>query len=394
LLGTTAASTSPVGTYAFNLGTLAAGANYTLVLSATSSTFAVTPASSLTLSPPTLIPGAANSSYGPVALSANGGVGPYMFALAKGNRLPLGLRLSNGVLSGTPIGTGVFKFTVLAMDTTDLSRTGSLRYSLVVNKAIALGPATLPTATVGDNFQTQLTARGGSGHGYTFTGAGLPSWLTLSPTGLLSGMPPSVTGSPVSFTVTVSDSNGSAAARSYKLKLDPALTISAPALPVATVADRFRVQLRAGGGSGKGFAFSASGLPTWLKLSANGLLSGTPSSTTGSPVSFTITVRDSTRATASAAYTLTIDPALTLSPARLPRATVGQLFSTQMMASGGSGTGFTFTATGLPSWLKLSSTGLLSGTPKTATRTPLKFSITVTDSNQGTDTQQYVLMVG
>ena len=43
-LGTTAASASAVGNYAFTLGTLAAGGNYTLALAANPPTFAVTPA--------------------------------------------------------------------------------------------------------------------------------------------------------------------------------------------------------------------------------------------------------------------------------------------------------------------------------------------------------------
>jgi hypothetical protein len=43
-LGTTATAASPVGTYAFTLGTLSAGSNYTAVLAANAPTFAVTPA--------------------------------------------------------------------------------------------------------------------------------------------------------------------------------------------------------------------------------------------------------------------------------------------------------------------------------------------------------------
>src|SRR5262249_55724257 len=42
-LGTSATSTSPVGTYTFNLGTLSAGNNYTLALDIYLPTFAVTP---------------------------------------------------------------------------------------------------------------------------------------------------------------------------------------------------------------------------------------------------------------------------------------------------------------------------------------------------------------
>jgi hypothetical protein len=46
-LGTTAPATSPVGSYAFTLGTLAAGSNYTVALAANPTTFAVTPATLL-----------------------------------------------------------------------------------------------------------------------------------------------------------------------------------------------------------------------------------------------------------------------------------------------------------------------------------------------------------
>jgi hypothetical protein len=46
-LGTTATPASPVGSYAFTLGTLAAGSNYTVALAANPTTFAVTPATLL-----------------------------------------------------------------------------------------------------------------------------------------------------------------------------------------------------------------------------------------------------------------------------------------------------------------------------------------------------------
>src|SRR5262249_37313485 len=51
-LGTVATASNRVGTYAFTLGSLTAGANYTLVLAANAPTFAVTPAT-LTITPST-----------------------------------------------------------------------------------------------------------------------------------------------------------------------------------------------------------------------------------------------------------------------------------------------------------------------------------------------------
>ena len=112
--------------------------------------------------------------------------------------------------SAAPQSAGTFTFTVTATDNSKPSLTGSLKYSLTVNPALAISPTVLPTATVGNLFSVQLTATGGSGKNYTFTASGLPSWLTLSTTGLLSGTPATTVGLPLKFTVTVSDSNSSA----------------------------------------------------------------------------------------------------------------------------------------------------------------------------------------
>ena len=67
-------------------------------------------------------------------------------------------------------------------------------------------------------------------------------------------------------------------------------------------------------------------------------------------------------------------------------AVVGNLFRVSLMATGGSGAGYAFQGIGLPSWLTLSSDGVLSGTP-TASGLPLHFSVKVVDSNSGTTTQ-------
>src|SRR5205807_3750327 len=56
----------------------------------------------------------------------------------------------------------------------------------------------------------------------------------------------------------------------------------------------------------------------------------------------------------------------------------------KMTASGGSGTGYTFAATGLPAGLSMASDGTVSGTP-TVSGT-FNYSVTVTDSNGHTGT--------
>ena len=70
-----------------------------------------------------------------------------------------------------------------------------------------------------------------------------------------------------------------------------------------------------------------------------------------------VTVTDSISATGSLSYSITVDPAITMSPATIPCLTVGDSYSQQLTASGGSGTGYSFTATGVPAGLTLSSLG-------------------------------------
>jgi len=93
--------------------------------------------------------------------------------------------------------------------------------------------------------------------------------------------------------------------------------------------------------------------------------------------------------------TLTVanNPAITINPTTLPVATVGDSYSQQLTASGGSGSGYRFTSTGLPAGLSLTIQGLLSGTPTTAIGSPFAVDVTVTDGDGGTGSQTYTLTV-
>ena len=143
---------------------------------------------------------------------------------------------------------------------------------------------------------------------------------------------------------------------------------------MATVGDKFSQHaLTAAGGSGKSYAFTLSGQPSWLTVTSAGLLSGTPPATANSSVNFTITATDNLKGSVSISYTLNIDPALVLSPSTLNTVTVGNAFSTQLTAAGGSGEDYVFTSSALPAGVKLDSDGTLHGTPTTATGSPLHF---------------------
>jgi hypothetical protein len=69
----------------------------------------------------------------------------------------------------------------------------------------------------GNFFASLVVGRGGTAP-YTYTASGLPTGLTMTPTGLLSGILPATTGTPV-FTATVSDSAGAVTAQQFSLTI-------------------------------------------------------------------------------------------------------------------------------------------------------------------------------
>ena len=314
--------------------------------------------------------------------AANGGNGSYSWT-ASG--LPSWLTLSSGgQLTGTPLTTGPVTFNVTVTDTA--SDLGTAAVTLQVNSALQITTVSpLPAGTVGIAESLQFAASGGTGI-YSWSLTMQPNWLTISSTGLLTGVPPSP-GS-VSFNVTVTDSAGNSASMGFALPVNPtliltplAITTTSP-LPAATVAAAYSLQFAASGGAGI-YTWAASQQPTWLSLSSTGLLTGTPPSS-GS-VGITVTVMDSGGNTSTLTFTLPVVTGPILTPTPLPTATVGVLYSVQLGVSGGAGV-YTFTASGQPSWLTLSTAGLLTGTPPSPGT--VSFTITLTDSanNHGSST--------
>ncbi|TPW00594.1 MAG: outer membrane autotransporter barrel domain-containing protein, partial [bacterium] len=93
-----------------------------------------------------------------------------------------------------------------------------------------------------------------------------------------------------------------------------------------------------------------------------------------------------------AAGSATVNTAVAITgPSTLPDGVVGSSYAgATFTASGGSGA-YTFTATGNLAGLAVSTLGVLSGTPTTAGS--FVITVTATDSNGGTDSESYVLVV-
>jgi uncharacterized protein (TIGR03437 family) len=246
----------------------------------------------LTLSSGTLPNGTVGVPYGPFQLQASGGTPPYTF-IGSVITLPIGISLSpSGVLSGTPAVAGPNIFAILVADSTGAQAPGS--FSLTVLPGFTITTETLPLGVAGSSYgPAQLAATGGVAP-YTFSATNLPSGLTLSTSGALSGTPVTNSSGPVTFTVR--DATNVTRTRSIPLNINPQLAITMPTETVTVTQGRaFQTSLGATGGIPP-YNFSAPTLPSGISLTTVGVVSGTFATSGPNTIRFTVT--DATRATA------------------------------------------------------------------------------------------------
>ncbi|MBP7868206.1 MAG: putative Ig domain-containing protein, partial [Acidobacteria bacterium] len=264
--------------------------------------------SAIVVSPSSLAPGTAGTAYPPVTFTQTGGVGAITWSAT--GVLPVGMTFdpTTATLSGTPVQPGGFTINVTATDALDCSAMSSP--TLTINcPDITVWPASLPNGTAGEVYPSVTFSQTGGVGTITWSAMGtLPTGMTFDPaTGVLAGAPTQTGG--FTFTVTVTDGSGCQGSREYTLTIDcPTLTISPPSLaPGMAGVEYGPVNFTQTGGVGA-ITWSATGtLPPGLTLESSGLLHGTPTTSTGSPFTFTVKATDANACTNSQAYSLTID---------------------------------------------------------------------------------------
>lgn len=350
--------------------------------------FTIYVASGVTLTTSSLPHGTVGTAY-LQTLGATGGNQPYTWSVIAG-ALPgtVALNPTSGVLSGTPDTAGTFNFTAQVTEAAGSSDSRAL--ALIVDNPLSITTTSpLPDATAGAAYSTTVSATGGA-QAYTWSASGLPAgWTLNAASGVLTATP----GAPgtVTFTATVTDAVSRTVSRQFTVTVAAAIQITTVSLARGTAGTAYSQTLAATGGRQPyTWSVSAGTLPSGLALdSSTGTLAGIPGA---GAFSFTIQARDTAGATATRAYTVTIDAPLTITTAAaLPHGSVGVAYSTTLAAAGGAQP-YSWSASGLPpNWTISAGSGLVSGTPAAAGT--ITFTATVTDALQRIASQQFSIAV-
>jgi Putative Ig domain/Cohesin domain len=191
-------------------------------------------------------------------LNATGGTPPYSWTIASGT-LPAGLSLSSGgIISGTSTIAGgptlvTFKVTDAATATANKS------LALTINAAPSIASSSLSTLTIGAAYSQTLAVTGGTApYTWALTAGMLPTGLSLSSSGAISGTP-TTSGSSTSITVSVTDSANATANKTLTVPTiyaawDVNMDGSVNVLDLILIAEDF----------------SQTGTPGWIREDVNG----------------------------------------------------------------------------------------------------------------------------
>ncbi len=309
-------------------------------------------------------------------LAASGGAAPYTFNIVTGT-LPPGLSLSsNGNISGTPTTAGVYQITYRVMDSNQRSIEATLPI-FVTGGGLTLGTLTLPAGRPNTAYSTNIMASGGMApYTYQLTNGSLPTGLTLSSAGLLSGMLTQTTNG--AFTVRITDAAGASVLASYLFNVNAsAITLTSSAPSTGRLGQLYTTSFTTSGGTGTNtFTLDSGTLPPGLTLSSGGTLSGTP--TAPGTYIFNVKVTDGSMASGLFTQSITISNSqLGFATTTLPSITLGtQYFATFTGLSGTAPYTFTIVGGTLPAGITLASNGSLTGSATTAGTFPIMVRIT------------------
>lgn len=203
--------------------------NLGVFISTGAANFQVAAAGVFTVTTASLSPVTRGNAYNSTLQSVNG-VGAVTWSLvAPNNVLPAGLSLVGDTIQGTPTEIGDFSIVVRATDTIPNTADSGL-LTLTVNQVADLAIITSPTLTEGEvdsPYSRTLNSSGGWGtKTWAVISGSLPTGISLSTAGVLSGTPTVI--QTAIFDISVTDSEARVATQTFSLNIVAEGTVEGP----------------------------------------------------------------------------------------------------------------------------------------------------------------------
>lgn len=268
----------------------------------------------LSISTASLPAGTVGTAYSQT-LVATGGTTPYTWSVSVGT-LPAGLSLNTvtGAITGTPTTAGTTSVTFRVTDAALTIVNAVL--PITINAAGALAITTvspLPAGTIGTAYSQTLAAIGGTGTlTWTVPPATLPTGLSLSAAGVITGTPTTV--GTASVNISVTDAALVTVTKTFSITINAVgtftVTTTSP-LPDATFGTAYAPPTLASAGGTGTVTWTSTALPSGLTLSTAGIITGRP--LVSGATSFTVTATDSAVPAHTASQLLSLNITITAS---------------------------------------------------------------------------------
>lgn len=351
------------------------------------------PAATISVGTPATITSAASTTFtvgraGSYQVSA-GGSGTFSYSLT-GAPSWLSIGSATGVMAGTPpAGTGgIDDFTVVASN--GYGSPAVQPFALTIDQSPAITSPNQATFTVGTSEDLPLTASGYPAPTWSETGP-LPSGISLLASGSLVGTPATGTGGKYELTLTAANGVGTPATQSFTLIVNeaPAITSAASTTFVAGEPGTFTFASKA---YPPPIYDELGVLPAGVTLSLTGVLSGTPAADTGGSYPIVVAAANGIGPAALQAFVLNVDAPPDITSGPTAAFAVGVSEKVDLTSTGYPAPAFSETGT-LPHGLKLTSKGVLQGTPAAGSQGTYDITLRASNGIGTPATQDFVVVV-
>ena len=317
-----------------------------------------------------------------IRVSASGGRGSYRYSLS-GN--PSGVSLSGSSITVMPTQAGTPRVTVTATD--EDGRTDSESFTISVAPELNVASISDVVMDLGERVTVPVSVSGGR-RPYRYSLSGNPSGVSLSGSSIT--VMPTQAGTP-RVTVTVTDRDGRSDSESFTVSVAPELDVAEISDVVMDQGESISIQVSASGGRTP-YRYSLSGNPSSISMSGSSI-TGTPTQVGTSRITVTVTDVDgrSDETSFDVEVSAPIPPLTVSSISDVTDATRGVAITSIQVTAQGGRTPYTYSLSGQPSGISISSSGLITGAPTQVGTS--RITVTVRDDDNRTASTSFDMRV-